>query len=477
MSTASPHLPPPAPGAQLPPYGQEPPPHCPAHAAVPAQASAPTVVQAVPPAAPTAAPAPAQAPAPSPSPDSDGTGLLLLPGIVGSADPRSIYRKLREDWGNVAKVELEPGVPAWLVMGYRELLTITRQEQIYSRDSRNWRHMYDGVVSPDSGLLTMMGWRTSSVIGSDGAEHRRLRRPLEDGIARIDQRRVRRHVEELSTELIAGFSERGRADMVTEYATIVPMLSLASLFGLDSVESQELLDSLIDLFGSAPDAQIGGRHFEQIILDLVRDRQKNPTDDMTTVFINHPNLLTEAERLQSIVVTISAGNETVTAWISHTLRLMLTDPRFAARLHGGRLGVDDALDAALWRDPPMNNMPARYALHDTELGGRLIQRGDCLILGHAAANDDPVIRPEEGDEEWGNRAHLAFSAGPHMCPAQVPARLITRTAVNTALHLLPDMRLSIPADQLTWRYSPWSRVPVALPAEFSAARIPTRSSR
>lgn len=258
MSTASPHLPSPAPGAQLPPYGQEPPPNCPAHAAVPAQASAPTVMQAVPPAAPTAAPAPVQAPAqtpspsPSPSPDSDGTGLLLLPGIVGSADPRSIYRKLREDWGNVAKVELEPGVPAWLVMGYRELLTITRQEQIYSRDSRNWRHMYDGVVSPDSGLLTMMGWRTSSVIGSDGAEHRRLRRPLEDGIARIDQRRVRRHVEELSTELIAGFSERGRADMVTEYATIVPMLSLASLFGLDSVESQELLDSLIDLFGSAP---------------------------------------------------------------------------------------------------------------------------------------------------------------------------------------------------------------------------------
>lgn len=406
----------------------------------------------------------------------DCTGLRSLPGVVGSSDPRALYRELREEWGNVARVELEPGVPAWLVMGYRELLTITRQEQIYSRDSRNWRHMYDGVVSPDSGLLTMMGWRTG-VIGADGAEHRRLRRPLEDGIARIDQRRVRRHVEELSTELIAGFSERGRADLVTEYATIVPMLSLASLFGLDSVESQELLDSLIDLFGSAPDAQIGGRHFEQIILDLVRDRQRFPTDDMTTVFINHPNLLNEAERLQSIVVMISAGNETVTAWIAQSLRLMLTDPRFAAKLHGGRLGVDDALDAALWRDPPMHNMPARYALHDTELGGRPIQRGDCLILGHAAANDDPVIRPEDGEEEGGNRAHLAFSAGPHVCPAQVPARLITRTAVNTALNLLPDMRLGVPADQLTWRYSPWSRVPVALPTEFSAAHILTRSGR
>ncbi|MEV0691590.1 cytochrome P450 [Streptomyces sp. NPDC050388] len=402
-----------------------------------------------------------------------GTGPVPLAAVVGSSDPRAVYRDLREKWGSVAKVELEPGVPAWLVMGYREMLTITRQEQLYSRDARNWRDLNEGIVPPYSGLLPMMGWR-ANVIGADGPEHRRLRKPLDDGIARMDQRRVRREVEALCTELIAAFSERGSADLVNEYATIVPMLSLASLFGLDSVEGRELLDALIALFGSADDSQAGNRTFEQILLDTVRERRRNPADDMTTVFINHPNLRNEAERLQSIVVMISAGNETVTAWISHTLRLMLTDPRFAARLHGGQLGVDDALDEALWRDPPMNNMPARYALHDTELGGRLIRRGDCLILGLAAANDDPEVRQDGPDDGWGNRSHLAFSAGPHMCPAQVPARLITRTAVQTALHLLPDMRLAVSADELAWRPSPWTRVPVALPTAFSAARISTR---
>ncbi|MGY3203020.1 cytochrome P450 [Streptomyces sp. TE5632] len=402
-----------------------------------------------------------------------GTGPVPLAAVVGSSDPRAVYRDLREKWGSVAKVELEPGVPAWLVMGYREMLTITRQEQLYSRDARNWRDLNEGIVPPRSGLLPMMGWR-ANVIGADGPEHRRLREPLDDGIARMDQRRVRREVEALCTDLIAAFSERGSADLVNEYATIVPMLSLASLFGLDSVEGRELLAALIALFGSADDSQAGNRTFEQILLDTVRERRRNPADDMTTVFINHPNLRNEAERLQSIVVMISAGNETVTAWISHTLRLMLTDPRFAARLHGGQLGVDDALDEALWRDPPMNNMPARYALHDTELGGRLIRRGDCLILGLAAANDDPEVRQDGPDDGWGNRSHLAFSAGPHMCPAQVPARLITRTAVQTALHLLPDMRLAVSADELAWRPSPWTRVPVALPTAFSAARISAR---
>ncbi|KPC72072.1 cytochrome P450, partial [Streptomyces sp. NRRL WC-3753] len=186
-----------------------------------------------------------------------------------------------------------------------------------------------------------------------------------------------------------------------------------------------------------------------------------PADVLSTAFVDHPDLHNEAEHLQSVVVMISAGNETVTAWIAHTLRLLLCDPRFASRLHGGRLGIDDALDESLWRDPPMNNMPARYALRDTELGGHRIRQGDCLILGIAAANDDPLIRPEDELTEPGNRAHLAFSAGPHVCPAQVPARLITRTAVKTVLHRLPGGRLGIddPPDEALGRDPPMNNMP------------------
>ena len=170
-----------------------------------------------------------------------------------------------------------------------------------------------------------------------------------------------------------------------------------------------------------------------------------------------------------MVLMISAGYETTTTWIAQTLRLMLTDPRFAGRLRGGRLGVDDALDEVLWRDPPMANMPARYALRDTELSGRPIQPGDALILGLAAANADPGVHADGGSIEVGNRAHLAWSTGPHACPARAPARLITRTAVDTALNLLAGVRLAIPAEQITTQPSPWTRCPAALPVRFAPA--------
>ncbi|MFI6597527.1 cytochrome P450 [Nonomuraea sp. NPDC050536] len=393
--------------------------------------------------------------------------MIPLSATTTCQDPHTVVRRLRREWGEVAWVELEPGVGAWLVMGYHEVLTIARQEKLYSRDARNWRLFQEGVVPPDSGLGPMMFWRPN-VIGADGAEHRRLRRPLDDGVGAIDQRRMRKSVESMCGQLVAAFAGRGSADLVAEYAAIIPMLAIADLFGLDVEQGHELLAALRALFGSAEDSQEGNRKFEEILGGVMHARKSVPADDLTTRFLAHPDLNGDAEVLQSMVVMISAAQETTTTWISQTLRLMLTDPRFAGRLRGGRLGVDDALDEVLWRDPPMTNMPARYALRDTELGGQRIRRGDALILGLSAANADPRVHTGDETIELGNRAHLAWGAGPHVCPAPVPARLITRTAVETALHLLPDVRLAVAAEELTPHPSPWTRCPASLPVHFSA---------
>ncbi|KAF4409680.1 cytochrome P450 family protein [Streptomyces lycii] len=395
----------------------------------------------------------------------DTHGLTPLSATTGP-DPARVHQELRETWGSVARVELEPGVPAWLVLGYRELLTVTRQEKTYSRDARNWRDLAEGAVPPGSALLPMMAHR-DNVIGYDGPEHQRLRRPLVDGMAGTDQRRLRRSVEAVCAGLLESFTGRGTADLVGEYARVVPLLAIGGLFGLDRSEGHELLRSLAALFSGPNASRAGSRRFEDILTGILRERRAAPESDLTSAFLAHPDLRGDSEILQSMVVMISAGNETTTSWIANTLRLMLTDRRFRGRLRGGRLGEDEALDEVLWQDPPMANFPARYALHDTELGGRAIRRGDCLVLGLAAANADPAVRPADPYDMLGNRAHLAFSAGPHACPARVPARLITRTAVEIALRGLPDVTLDVPAAELPWRPSPWTHCPASLPVRFT----------
>jgi cytochrome P450 len=306
----------------------------------------------------------------------------------------------------------------------------------------------------------------------DGTEHRRMRVPFDEVIGRLNERSARRLIEGRCHALVAKFSEAGHADLVNEYAAQVPMMSLAGLFGVGRAESEKLVRTVFGVIGSGPGSEEAYQTQHRIIGEMIgRPRPLAGNEDLTWTFAHHPNLVTEEERYAAMHLMLIAGNMPTISWVAQTLKMMITDARFAARLRGGRLGVDDALDEALWREPPLNAMPARYVLHDIELGGQVLRRGDCLIMGIGAANDDPEIRPSEG-EDWGNRAHLAFSAGPHRCPAPLPARLIARTAVRTVLHLLPDLELTVPVGDLVPSPSPWSRVPARLPVRFTPRRLP-----
>jgi len=394
------------------------------------------------------------------------SGLTPLTATTNCADPQAAYRDLQDRWGLIAPVELEPGIHAWLVMGHHELCQVVRNEQLFSRDPNNWRLFTDGVVAPDSGLGPMMFPRDNAYF-ADGDKHRRLRAPLDDGLESLDEHRMARFIRATCTDLIRDLEGQGKADLVADYAAVVPMLTVAGFFGIGREQGHELRAALIALFSSAEDSQGPAKNLERILSGTMNARRNVPTDDLTTAFLRHHNLRNDFEIQQSMVLMISAGYETTTTWIAQTLRLMLTDRRFAGRMRGGRLGIDDALDEVLWRDPPMSNMPARYALVDCELGGQPIERGDALILGLASANNDSRVHTGDPWLEIGNRSHLAWSAGPHACPAQRPGRMITRIAVDTALHRLHDVSLAIPADEVMLLPSPWTRCPASLPVRFT----------
>jgi cytochrome P450 len=395
-----------------------------------------------------------------------GTGLTPLSAITASPDPQDAYRRLREVHGAVAPVELEPGVTGWLVMGWEEICEVVRHERVYSRDSHNWRDLRENNVAQDSGLGPMM-FPQDNAFFKDGAEHHRLRAPLDEGIRDLDQRQMRVSMIGICKDLINRFASRGEADLVSEYAAVIPILAVASLFGLNATRGYELQRAIAALFGSGEDAQAGLRTVETIIAECMRSHKQASAKDLTTAFQNHPNLRDDGEVAYSMILMIGAGAEATAIWIAQALRLMLTLPRFRGMVGGWRPGTDDALDQVLWREPPMAHMPARYALCDTELAGQRIRSGDAIILGLMAAGSDPGYHTADSWAELGNRSHLAWSTGPHTCPAEVPARIITRAAVDTALSSLPGLDLAIPAEDLVLRPSPWSRGPASLPVRFT----------
>lgn len=397
------------------------------------------------------------------------TGLTPLSTTTQTTDPQAAYARLLQQWGPVAPVQLESGPPpinAWLIMGYSEIRLVVEDDRRYSRDPNNWRDWSEGKLAPDSGLGPMMSPRPNAYF-KDGRLHRRLRTPLEEGLDQLGQHRIRRSVQRICNELIDGFADRGHADLVADYAAGITVPAVADWFGIDTGLSGEIQRCLYALFGSGPDSQAGNQRLEQILTQVTNAHKTAPTGDLTNLFLDHPNLHTDEEVQQQMVLMISAGMETTLIWIARTLLLVITDQRFGFRLLGGRLDVDDALDEVLQRDPPMSNMPARYAMGDYELAGQHIRRGDALILGLAAANNDARVRTEDPWQNQGNRSHLAWSAGAHVCPAHDPARIIARTAVRTALARLSGVSLTIPVEDVPLVPSPWTRCPASLPVAFT----------
>ena len=105
-----------------------------------------------------------------------------------------------------------------------------RSPETFAKDPRRWNDLDDGTVPPDSPVVPMMMYRPNALF-SDGEEHRRLRGAITDSLARVDPNALRGYVERSADTLIDRFAPTGKADLLGEYAQVLPLLVFNQLFG------------------------------------------------------------------------------------------------------------------------------------------------------------------------------------------------------------------------------------------------------
>jgi cytochrome P450 len=375
---------------------------------------------------------------------------------------------MRSRFGPVAPVLLEGGHPAWLVLGYRELHFLTSNPALFGRDSRRWSRWPQ--VPDDWPLRPYLAYQPS-VFYAEGDEHRRRSNVVHDVLAAVDQLQLRAQCERIADGLIDAFSQRGEADLATEYADVIPLFVTAALFGLDQNDTANLVRDLTYAASSDEGAVDATGRLSDLVLRLVQRSRERPGKDVPSRMIAHPARLTEEEIAIDLFWIITGSQLPTAYWISNTLRLLLVDDRFSLTLSGGRWSVGQAMEEVVWEDPPVQNFPARWAVRTTELGGQRIQAGDMLLLGLAGANADRTVHMAANQSGVRNRSHMSFGHGEYRCPgpAQEIAEVVARTAVEVLLDRLPDVTLAVDADSLPWVPSPWLRGLTALPVVFTAS--------
>lgn len=396
-------------------------------------------------------------------------GRVPLYGPEFGADPDGHYEHLR-GFGPTAPVLVAPGVEAELVTSYSAALRILQDPATFVRDSRRWRALNEGRIPADSPALAMMGYRPNALF-SDGSEHARLRQAVTDSLATVDQHRLTIQVQQVAEYLISQFSSRrrGDVDLVADYAQQLPLLVYSDLFGCPADIGDNIIYGISGIFENAQGAD---EVLSEALGELIALKRRKPGNDVTSHLMAHPAGLNDGEMAHQ-VVTLLSGLAPLQSLISIATALMLGDEKYAAGLGSAGLLVEDAVNEVLWNYAPIANYAVHYPVRDVELNGRVLPANDPVVISFAAANTDPELTA--GPVTHSGRAHLAFGAGPHVCPARDPAMVISVAAIEALLNRLPDIELDVSLDELSWVPAPWSRSLLMLPARFTPA--PARMRR
>ncbi|MFJ8229522.1 cytochrome P450 [Streptomyces sp. NPDC094448] len=398
-----------------------------------------------------------------------GTAPVALSGPRFHTEPHQLYREMRREHGPVVPVELPGGIPAWLIVNYHEMHQVTSDPELFPRDVSLWNQWPN--IPDDWPLLPMIQKPQPSIYFTAGEAHRRHASLVVPALESVDPFELRHTCEQLSDRLIDAFCSRGEADLVSEFAKPLPVLALARLLGYTDPEGTAVARALGELVDGGEGAMRAHQDYLALNHQLIKNKRVEPGDDITSWMLAQDGF-TEEEVALNVKDVMGAAFVTTADWIGNSIRLMLTDDRFAAALGGGRHSVGQAMNEVLWEDTPTQILAGRWAARDTLLAGQQIRAGDLVMLGLAAANADPLIQQQFAPSQGGNSAHFSFSHGEYRCPlpAQEIAEIIARTAIEVLLDRLPDVDLAVPAQTLVRRPSTFLRGMTAIPVRFTPIR-------
>ena len=384
---------------------------------------------------------------------------LHIPEFV--ADPHGTYRRMRQRHPALVPVELAPGVPATLVIDYSIAVRILNDPDHFPADPRTWQKTIPG----DSPVRPMMEWYPAARYNT-GPAHARYRDPSIAAIGNIDLHSVPATVEKIAIPLINSFCEHGSADLVMQYAFPLVLEVLNQMVGCPAAIGSRVATGMAARFDSVKGAQ-GMEMLKEALMELIALKREQPGSDVTSQLAHHPNGLNDIEVFAQLMRFYGAGFEAQRNLITNALLLIFTDERFRfGDVMGRNLSTTDALDEILFDDPPMANFCTTYPRQPIMIDGVWLPADQPVVISLTACNNDPKIRGEGSASSIGNRSHLAWSTGPHSCPAKSVAYLTVQNAIDQLFDALPEMELAVAPSQLVWRPGPFHRALSGMPVTF-----------
>lgn len=357
-------------------------------------------------------------------------------------------------------VDLGDGVQATLVTGYRAALEILTNEDRYSADPTVWEQQMPADCPALLGLQ-----RGPGTLRYSGSAHTRLRSAVVGSLGSVNRFSLQTTVKCLTTHLINGFCEAGQADLLNHFAVPLVRAVMCRVLGLSYESEQQAFDAVMILRSTSPGKIRRGRQkLLAVMASAVSAAESASGSNVGSRLLAHG--LTAGEAAHQLASLYTFCEPTWNLIANAVLRVM-TDASFAADVLAGVLTAQEAINKELYLAPPIAHTAARFPrqMWFLDSGGTVYEHQPVLI-SLAECNTDPAIANSGDRDLKGNRSHLAWGAGVHVCPAESIAVLVAVEAVDQILDVLPDIELAVPVEHLQWLPNLVHRGLLTLPTIF-----------
>ncbi|MFN6181486.1 MAG: cytochrome P450 [Dolichospermum sp.] len=291
-------------------------------------------------------------------------------------------------------------------------------------------------------------------------DHARLKSVLNPTFSQSSVEAMRPEIQSIVDDLLDRLAPKGEMEIIADFATPFPALAITKILGLPIEDYQQLIRwsaNTIFIFEQIMSLEKYQEQNQIIIenrtylLEKIAQSKRQPNNGLISHLANQKeeaNTLTEDEIVSLCILLSATAQESTKGLISNGLLALLKHPQSLEYVRQNPNDIKNIVEELLRYDSPIQYV-ARRAMEDVEVSGKMIRRGEYVVIYIGSVNHDPEHFPNPEQLDFSRqKRNLAFGSGIHYCLGVFLAKLEAQIAINTLIKRLPNISLN--TEKLNW---------------------------